>query len=93
MMKVWEPVLCSVALAASLVVAVASDARAQTVVPLSSSQRDCQTIVQCRVRRGGDYRGCISAYRCRRCRVVRSRQCGGRNAQRPVCPRVVCSWG
>ena len=93
MMKVWKPVLCSVGVAASLLIAVAMDARAQSAAPLSSSQRDCQTIVQCRFRPGGDYRGCISAYRCRRCRVVRSRQCAGRNAQRPVCQRVVCSWG
>lgn len=91
MFKVCGPVL-AVGVAAVVLWGSAEGVRAQSA-PLSSSQRDCQTIVQCRFKRGGDYRGCISAYRCRRCRVVRSRTCEGRNAQRPVCRRVVCSWG
>lgn len=62
-------------------------------VPLTSGQRDCQTIVQCNFKRGGEYRGCISAYRCRQCRVVKSQSCAGLSAQRPVCRRVVCTWG
>ena len=70
----------------------ASTAGAQNA-PVSSSQRDCQTIVKCRFQKGGDYRGCISAYRYRQCRVVRSRNCPDRDPRRPVCRRFVCSWG
>jgi hypothetical protein len=84
-------------LAASLVlsavlVAFGAPASAQNA-PVSASQRDCQTIVRCRFRRGGDYRGCISAYMCRQCRVVTSRNCRDSDPRRPVCRRVVCTWG
>ena len=54
-------------------------------------ERDCQTVVQCRFRRGGVYRGCISAYSCRRCRFVRARcTIEGR---RQSCRRIRCTWG
>lgn len=61
--------------------------------PLSVSQPDCQTILQCNFRRGGVFRGCISAYSCRRCRLVRARDCGSIGAGRSVCQRMQCSWG
>jgi hypothetical protein len=54
-------------------------------------QRDCQTVVQCRFRRGGVYRGCISAFSCRRCRFVRDR-CTIQG-QRGTCRRLRCTWG
>ena len=52
--------------------------------------KDCQTILRCRFRRGGTYRGCISAYVCRQCRFVRAR-CE-RSGARRVCRRLQCSW-
>jgi len=56
--------------------------------------RDCQTILQCRFRKGGVYRGCISAYSCRRCRLVASRNCGtgAGDGRGRVCQRLVCDW-
>ncbi len=69
-------------------------ASAQAPATVTPSQADCQTIVRCNFRRGGDYRGCISAYSCRRCRLVRSRICDRRSDdRRRVCRRVVCTWG
>ena len=53
-------------------------------------EKDCQTILRCRFRRGGVYRGCISAYSCRQCRFVRAR-CTQRGRRR-VCRRLVCGW-
>lgn len=58
---------------------------------LVNPQRDCQTVLQCRFERGGVYRGCISAYSCRRCRFVRAR-CSS-DARRPTCRRLRCTWG
>ncbi len=53
--------------------------------------RDCQTIRTCQYKRGGDFRGCISTYSCRRCRFVKSncRIAGDRR----TCRRLTCSWG
>ena len=53
--------------------------------------RDCQTVVQCRFAKGGSYRGCISAYSCRVCRLVSSR-CAVGTAGR-TCRAFRCSWG
>jgi hypothetical protein len=66
---------------------------AQSGGSLSRSQPDCQTILECNFKRGGVYRGCISAYTCRRCRLVRSRNCGTSGQNRSVCRRMVCTWG
>lgn len=52
--------------------------------------RDCQTVLQCRFRKGGVYRGCISSYSCRQCRFVTARDCGTGKAR--TCQRLVCSW-
>lgn len=84
--------ILAAALALSSVTATFATTASAQNAPASASQRDCQTIVRCRFRRGGDYRGCISAYLCRQCRVVKSRKCPDRDARRPVCRRVVCSW-
>ncbi len=54
-------------------------------------QRDCQTVVQCRFRRGGVYRGCISAFSCRQCRFVRA-SCTI-EGRRQICRRLRCTWG
>ncbi len=74
-----------------LAMAGASPSSAQTSGPISKSQRDCQTVLQCNFRRGGVYRGCISSYSCRRCRLVRSRKCQRVDGRR-VCRKLVCSW-
>ena len=34
-------------------------------------QRDCQTIRTCNFRKGGSYRGCLSSYSCRVCKLVK----------------------
>ncbi len=54
-------------------------------------ERDCQTVVQCRFAKGGSYRGCISAYSCRVCRLVTARCDVG--AARSKCQQFRCSWG
>ena len=53
--------------------------------------RDCQIILTCRYTRGGVYRGCLSSYSCRVCRLVAARcriDAGSR-----VCQRMQCTWG
>ena len=53
--------------------------------------RDCQTIRQCRYTRGGSYRGCISTYTCKVCKLVEARcEIGGRTQN---CREMQCSWG
>jgi hypothetical protein len=55
-----------------------------------SPQRDCQTLLTCRYTRGGIYRGCLSSYSCRVCRLVAARcriDAGSR-----VCQRLRCAW-
>lgn len=64
-------------------------AQASTII----NGRRCQTVRQCRFRRGGLFRGCISAFSCRRCRFVRARcRIPGSGAARR-CRRLVCNWG
>ncbi len=53
--------------------------------------RDCQTVVQCRFTKGGSYRGCISAYSCRACRLVAARCSIGVAGRK--CREFRCSWG
>jgi hypothetical protein len=54
--------------------------------------RDCQVITTCRYTSGGVYRGCLSSYSCRVCRLVSSRcDIGGPTAR--VCQRMQCTWG
>jgi hypothetical protein len=52
--------------------------------------RDCQTIRRCNFTRGGSYRGCISAYSCRRCEFVPAR-CTISGRER-VCREARCTW-
>lgn len=58
---------------------------------LVNPQRDCQTILTCNFKRGGSYRGCLSSYSCRLCRMVPAR-CSVGN-RRAVCQQVRCNWG
>ena len=54
-------------------------------------QRNCQTIRTCRFDRGGSYRGCLSSYTCRVCRLVKARcEIGGRSQN---CQEMRCTWG
>lgn len=53
--------------------------------------RDCQTVVQCRFTKGGSYRGCISAYSCRVCKLVSARCTVGQVGRK--CREFRCSWG
>ena len=58
---------------------------------LVNPQRDCQTIRTCKFERGGSYRGCLSSYTCRVCRLVKaSCDIGGR---RENCQEMRCTWG
>ena len=78
--------------ALSMALAAGAPARAQSASPgLASPQRDCQTIRTCRFERGGSFRGCLSSYTCRVCRLVKaSCQIGGR---RENCQEMRCTWG
>ena len=93
-MRYWRaPIVAALLATATFGFGVASSQAQQSDLPLSASQPDCQTLLQCNFKRGGVYRGCISAYSCRRCRLVRSRNCGAIGQGRRVCQRMVCSWG
>jgi hypothetical protein len=54
-------------------------------------KRDCQVLLTCRYNGGGIYRGCLSSYSCRVCRLVTAR-CGIDPGSR-VCQRMQCTWG
>jgi hypothetical protein len=53
--------------------------------------RDCHVVTTCRFSGGGIYRGCLSSYSCRVCRLVAARCDIGPGAR--VCQRVQCTWG
>lgn len=53
--------------------------------------RDCQTLLTCRYIRGGSYRGCLSSYSCRVCRLVAAPCSIGPGSR--VCHRMRCTWG
>ena len=61
-------------------------------VAVEPSQKDCQTVVACNFRRGGSYRGCISAYSCRTCRFVKTR-CRIVEGRRVCEHQSRCPWG
>jgi len=54
-------------------------------------QRDCQTLLTCNFRKGGVYRGCLSSYSCRQCRLVAAPCQVG--SKRRNCREFVCNWG
>ena len=80
-------------LAVGLIGVGSASGEAQSGPPLSKARPDCQTLLRCNFSRNGVYRGCISAYTCRRCRLVRARNCGTASQGRRTCRRLVCSWG
>jgi len=74
-----------------LAVSFDAPASAQPGNNLGDGRRDCQTVRTCRFQRGGSYRGCLSSYTCRVCRLVSARcEIGGR-AQN--CQEMRCTWG
>lgn len=84
--------LALLASATMLAISPASPASAQQGPGgLINPQRDCQTVLRCNFRRNGSYRGCISAYSCRVCRLVAARCAIGKFSGN--CNRMQCSWG
>lgn len=82
----WTVVVAVAALAAAAPERVVAQ---QGAVP--DGGRDCQTVRVCNFRKGGSYRGCISAYTCRTCQLVRaSCRVGDR---RRNCHELRCGWG
>ena len=81
-----------VAMALGTLSAAAPAAVAQSSPPnLVNPQRDCQTIRTCRFDRSGSYRGCLSSYTCRTCKLVPTRcEIGGRTQN---CREMRCTWG
>jgi len=78
----------------AMTMALPQSAGAQQAVGVDPTNRHCQTILTCNFRRGGSYRGCLSSYTCRSCRLVRTRCTGDDLASgRRQCQEFVCSWG
>jgi hypothetical protein len=65
----------------------ASAAQAPGLVP----GRDCQTLVSCNFRKNGSYRGCLSSYSCRVCKLVAA-PCQVKGGER-TCRAMRCGWG
>jgi hypothetical protein len=81
------------AFALGLALGSSSTVKAQQAVGIDPG-RDCQTIRTCNFSRRGAYRGCLSSYTCRTCRMVpvrcsRSDLASGRRQ----CQEFVCNWG
>jgi hypothetical protein len=74
-------------------VAITSMAQAQAVAPGIDAGRDCQTIRRCNFTKVGTFRGCISAYSCRTCKIDRANCTFNVGAGRKVCSSLTCSWG
>ena len=68
-------------------------AQAQLVAPGIDAGRDCQTIRRCNFTKTGTFRGCISAYSCRTCKIGRDNCTFNAGAGRKVCSSLTCSWG
>ena len=74
------------ALMAPLTTALAQEGPGGLVNP----QRDCMTIRTCNYDDYGPYRGCLSTYSCRVCKLVPA-SCEGMPGR--VCKKMRCSWG
>lgn len=92
-MRRFQPILGFLAVAVMMSAGLASDRAVAQAGPngLINPNRDCQTILRCNFARSGSYRGCISAYSCRVCKLVRA-NCAIGNV-RANCERMRCSWG
>jgi hypothetical protein len=87
-MRIVKLVLAPLAL-----VALTTLAQAQAVAPGIDAGRDCQTIRRCNFTKTGTFRGCISAYSCRSCKIDRANCTFNAGAGRKVCNSLTCSWG
>ena len=68
-----------------------SQAKVQTGPNGIGDPQRCLTIRKCQFQRGGSFRGCISTYSCRVCRLVEaSCEIGGRSQN---CREMRCTWG
>jgi hypothetical protein len=76
-------------LVGALLVLTPSETAAQP--PGFNPNKDCQTLLTCRYTRGGVYRGCLSSYSCRVCRLVTVRCRMDPGAR--VCRQLRCTWG
>lgn len=75
-------------------VALLDAASAQQVGPggALNVQKDCQTIRNCRFARDGVFRGCVSSFSCRTCKVVKA-PCEIAGAAGNNCTKLMCTWG
>jgi hypothetical protein len=88
-LRLSDPV---VLLACSVVGVTALASRPAEAQPIGlDPNRDCQNLVTCRFSKGGSYRGCLSSYSCRVCRLVPAPCSIGPGSR--VCYRMVCTWG
>ena len=77
-----------------LLAAVALMLAAPPVATAQQAQRDCQTITTCNFKKGGSYRGCLSSYSCRVCKLVAARcSIPGSSPSQKVCREMRCTWG
>jgi hypothetical protein len=68
-------------------------AQAQAAAPGSDAGRDCQTVRRCNFTKTGTFRGCVSAYSCRTCKVERTNCTFYAGPGRKTCNTLTCSWG
>ena len=92
MTRGMKRVLASAVAALSLA-AVSATTHAQSVAPGIDAGRDCQTIRRCNFTKVGTFRGCISAYSCRTCRIDRANCTFDAGTGRKSCSALTCSWG
>jgi hypothetical protein len=85
--------ILKLALTPFVLVALTTLAQAQAVAPGIDAGRDCQTIRRCNFTKTGTFRGCISAYSCRTCKIDRANCTFNAGAGRKVCNSLTCSWG
>ena len=83
--------LVLVAALASAGLAAAGASAQQGPAGVFDPARDCQTVRVCQFKKGGSYRGCISAYPCRTCRPVAARCNVGDRTRK--CYQLRCGWG
>lgn len=83
--------LPAVALAVFAMAAAIFDVALAQQAPGQTPQgRDCQTVRTCNFSRTGSYRGCLSSYSCRACRMV-AVKCTLPNTG--TCRELRCDWG
>lgn len=84
--------LLVVASLAAMLAGIASAAAQQA--PGVNPQRDCQTLRTCNWSRSGSWRGCLSSYSCRVCKLVPGRcSIAGSSPSQKTCMRMRCTWG